>query len=103
MAEVYPNGLDQQIDDPTWIHRASAEGWIALTKDASIAKDHPDALERSSLRVFALDSARLTGQEMADRIVRHINRILQRAKKPGPYVYVVHADRLELRWKPERT
>lgn len=34
---------------------------------------------------------------MAERYVHHLNRILRLAHKPGPYVYVVGARRVELR------
>lgn len=102
MADVYPGGLDQEIDDPTWIHDVSAVGWIALTKDSRLIRDHREALEGSSLRVFALDSSNLTGMEMAERIRGHLGRILHRAAKPGPYVYVLHHERIELRWRPEK-
>lgn len=40
----------------------------------------------------------LTGDEMAERIDRHLNRIIQRAAKPGPYLYVISRNRIEKRW-----
>jgi hypothetical protein len=101
MFEVYPHGEDQRVGDDEWIARASDENWIALTKDDSIRRDHPDALATSRLRVFALNNANLTGDEMAERYLRHLNRIVQRAASPGPYVYVVSATGLELRWRPQ--
>ena len=51
-------------------------------------------------RVFALNNANLTGEEMATRYTKHLNRIVQRAAAPGPYLYVVTAAGLELRWRP---
>jgi PIN like domain len=102
MFEAYPEGLDQSIGDEEWIARASAQNWIALTKDDAIRRDHPDALSASRLRVFALNNANLTGEQMAERYLRHLNRIVQRAAAPGPYVYVVSAGGLELRWHPHR-
>ena len=102
MFEVYPGGEDQRIGDDEWIARASAENWIALTKDDAIRREHPAALAASRLRVFALNNANLTGEQMAERYLRHLNRITQRAKSPGPYVYVVSAAELELRWPPHR-
>lgn len=66
--------------------------------DPVFFRDHADALEASTLRVFALNNANLTGPEMAERYVMNLNRIIQRATKPGPYVYVVTAARLEMRW-----
>ena len=100
MADVY-SGKDEGVKDEEWILRADREGWIALTKDYVIVRDHRDALSKTSLRVFALNNANLTGSEMADRVVQHLNRILRAAAKPGPYVYVIGSRSLELRWRPE--
>ena len=100
MAEVYPGGADQRIADPYWMLRADQEGWVALTKDHSVVRDHRDVLAETTLRVFAFNNANLTGPEMVDRLEINFNRILQRAAKPGPYVYVIGRDSLALRWRP---
>lgn len=98
MVDVYPGGADQWISDDEWIVNASDQNWIALTKDYAIIRDHSAALTTSTLRVFALNNAHLTGPQMADRYNDNLNRILLRARKPGPYVYVVNASGIELRW-----
>lgn len=98
MADVYPDGEDERVSDDDWILRAGDESWVALTKDYSIVRDHIDTLARTSLRVFALNNANLTGPQMAERFDKHLNRIVQRSAKSGPYVYVVGSERLELRW-----
>ncbi len=98
MIDVYPNGEDQSIGDDTWIARASAEGWIALTKDVSLIRDHEAALAGSTLRVFALNNANLAGEVMAERYRQNLGRILARAVQPGPYVYVVTSSGIERRW-----
>jgi hypothetical protein len=98
MSELYPKGADQLVDDDVWIADVSARGWVALTKDASIIRAHHEALAASTLRAFALDNANITGDEMARRFEVNLNRILQRAAKPGPYVDIVHKDRVERRW-----
>jgi len=98
MADVYPDGEDQRLPDDDWILRAAAEGWVALTKDYSIIRDHIDTLASTTLRVFSLNNANLTGPQMAGRFERHLNRIVQRASKPGPYLYVIGSDGLERRW-----
>jgi PIN like domain len=100
MVEVYTDGADQTTDDDVWIARASDEGWIALTKDVAILRDHFKALTDSTLRVFALNNANIAGPEMIRRYEDNLHRIVQRAKKPGPYLYVVTADGLEMRWSP---
>ncbi len=99
MRDVYPDD-GQRVDDETWIERASAEGWVALTKDAALVRDHAAALSTSTLRVFSLPNANLTGPEMAARFEANLHRIAQQARRPGPFVDVVHPDRVVRRWPP---
>lgn len=61
MADAFPAD-GQFVGDDDWIQRASDEGWVALTKDTAIVRDHTDVLARSTVRVFALPSANLTGR-----------------------------------------
>ena len=98
MVEMYPEGEDERVPDDDWILRAHAEEWVALTKDYSIIRDHVDTLAKTTLRVFSLNNASLTGPQMVERFDHHLNRIVQRAAKPGPYLYVVGSKGLELRW-----
>lgn len=98
MADVYPSGSDQHVADDEWIALASSEGWVALTKDAAITRDHHEALAASNLRVFALSNANLTGLQMAERFIDNLHRVLQPARKPGPFVDIVTPSGLERRW-----
>ena len=98
MSEMYPDGEDQRVGDDQWIAEVSSLGLVALTKDAAIVRDHRDALESSTLRVFALPNANLTGEAMAARYAQHVNRIVQRARKPGPFVDILGPQRIERRW-----
>jgi len=98
MVDVYTDGEDERVPDDNWILRADAEGWVALTKDYSIIRDHVDTLAQTNLRVFSLNNANLTGPEMADRFDKHLNRIVQRAAKSGPYLYIVGSKGIERRW-----
>ena len=97
MALVYPNGKDQSVSDDEWIKRASSD-WLALTKDTAIMRNHQPALRASTLRVFALNNANLTGPQMAERYLHNLRRIPRRASQPGPYVYIVSSDGIEKRW-----
>ncbi|MCY4257040.1 MAG: hypothetical protein OXE04_01935 [bacterium] len=100
MTEVYPNGTDQRVADPDWMLKADQEDWITLTKDYSVIRDHRNVLATTTLRVFAYNNANITGPKMVERLETNFNRILQKANKPGPYVYVIGRDNLELRWQP---
>ena len=51
MVEVYPDREDERVPDDDWILRADAEGWVALTKDYSIIRDHVDTVAKTTLRV----------------------------------------------------
>jgi len=100
MADVYPHGEDQAVADVRWIADADAAGWIALTKDERLIRDaeNQEALVNSSLRMFAISKQNLTGPQMAQYFETNIHRIIQRARKPGPFVEVVYRDRVERRW-----
>lgn len=98
MADLYPGGTDQDVPDDQWIADVSTRGWVALTKDANLVRHHRPALEASTVRVFALDNANVSGEEMARRFEANLHRIVQRARKPGPFVDIVHKDRVERRW-----
>jgi hypothetical protein len=100
MSEVFPDD-GQHVGDGEWIDRASDEGWVALSKDGALVRDHVASLEASTIRVFALPSSNLTGPEMAERYETNLHRIIQRARKPGPFVDTVHPTRLERRWPPD--
>lgn len=97
MSDVFDDD-GQTVGDDEWIHFVARKGWIALTKDAAIARSHQAALQTSGIRMFALANANITGPEMADRVGKHLNRIRQRAMKPGPYLYVIQQNRVEKRW-----
>jgi len=103
MAEVYPGGEDERILDERWIADADATGWVALTKDERIIRfPHEQAtLKAGRLRVFAIGNQHLTGPQMAGYFRTNINRILQRSRRPGPFVDVVLKSSVERRWPRE--
>lgn len=100
MADVYPGGEDERVTDARWIADANEAGWVALTKDERIIRspDEQEALVASRLRVFAIANQHLTGQAMATYFTTNIHRIVQRSRKPGPFVDVIYRDAVERRW-----
>jgi PIN domain-containing protein len=96
MADVYPD-LDD-LDDVVWIREQTELGRVLLTKDRQIRRNEAEkeAVQASSARMFTIPKASLTGAQMADRLVRNRHRIAQRARRPGPYIYLVHEHGLEL-------
>ena len=100
MADVYPDSQDEGVPDTRWIADADERGWVVLTKDERITRraDEQAALTASHLRVFAIGTQSMTGPAMAERYVTNINRIVQRSRRPGPFVDVVHPNGVERRW-----
>jgi hypothetical protein len=105
MVDVYPDGRDQEVPDVEWIRDASDAGWVALTKDERITRypDEQEALVQSTLRVFAIGNQHLTGPQMAAYYVTNINRIVQRARKPGPFVDTVYRYSVDRHWPKGRS
>ena len=100
MSDVYPNETDEGVADVDWIARAGHENWVVLTKDERITRrpEEVEALVASRIRVFAIGNQHLTGPQMAGYDTANIHRIVQRARKTGPFVDTVHPRTVERRW-----
>ncbi len=79
-------------------------GRQAIELNADVLERHStdpaerEALMRAGVRAFCLTNAQLRAEEQTKRFVENINRILQRARKRGPYIYGVYEGRLERLW-----
>lgn len=102
LESLYGPPIAQMIQDTEWLQRAGEQGWVVLCKDDAIRRNslELEIVERYGVKVFCLTTARLTGHKQRDRIINHMNRILQRARKPGPYVYGIYDRELRLLWRP---
>ncbi len=75
-----------------------SSGWRSKRRPDPVAATF--FLERGLGRYLVADAIRARGYTvlpMAERFDLHLNRILQRAAKPGPYLYVIGAKGLEHR------
>jgi hypothetical protein len=100
LADIYGAAEAQEISDVEWIALAGKRDWVVLTKDGRIRLREAErlALEQARVRAFCLVRQDLTFAEQAGWLVTNINRILQRARKPGPYFYGVYRDHIEKLW-----
>lgn len=100
MASVYGEGKAQRVPDEAWLRDAGREDWIVLTKDDAIRRRpaERDALIKAGVRVFCLTTAKLRGDEQAERFLQNRHRILRQARKPGPYIYGVYRGRITRLW-----
>jgi hypothetical protein len=96
MAERYPE-TEEFIVDETWIRDVTADGLVTLMKDDQIRRKPLEqrAVLESGARAFVVTNANLKGYEVAALFVENRHRIMQRARRPGPYIYGVYAVRLE--------
>ena len=100
MASVYGEQAGQQIPDERWQRDVGAKGWIVLMKDDAIRRRpaERDALVGASVRAFCLTNARLRAAEQTERFVSNRHRIIQQARKPGPYIYGVYDRGIRRLW-----
>ncbi len=76
-------------EDEAWLAElARHSDWIVLTKDGRIRRRPLEfqAMTRAGLRVFALTSGNLSGEEQGEAFVRALKRIRRLAARPGPYI-----------------
>lgn len=102
LSSVYGEQEGQHVPDERWLRDAGEQGWVVLFKDDRIRRRTAElgALSEAGVRAFCLTSASLRGTEQAERFVGNLNRIVQRARQPGPFIYGVYADGLRLLWPP---
>lgn len=102
LESLYGKSRAQAIQDTEWLQRAGEQGWIVLCKDDAIRRNplELEIVRRFAVKIFCLTTARLTGDMQRDRIVGHIYRILQMARKKGPYVYGIYESGLRRLWPP---
>jgi hypothetical protein len=100
MLSVYGPDVEQAVVDTTWLVDAGRNGWLVLTKDERIRRRplELEAVARYGVRVVCLTNRSLTGDQQVRRIMTNIHRIVQRARKPGPWVVAVHEHSLTQIW-----
>ena len=101
---LYGEACAQSIEDEIWIPESALLGLVILTKDDSIRRFAParDAAMESRARLFCLPNAHLTTQQMRERVLDNLNRIVQRARHDGPYMYAVDPQGLRLLWPSKK-
>lgn len=102
MASVYGEDVAQRLKDPPWIKDAADNGWIILTKDRRLRYRplEQKAILAAKANVFVLAERNLGGEEMLQRFIANMARIVLRSRHPGPQIFRVYRTRVE-KWWPE--
>ena len=81
--------------------RRSSIPFIGLMKDAvHRIEAQREVMERHEVEAFLLVNRHLKGEEQCAFVVANLNRIIQRSRRPGPFVYGSYKDRLKKVWPP---
>ena len=80
-----------ELDDEVWLAEAGARNWIVLAKDERIRRRPAElsAIRAARVKAFYLTAGGLKGEVQASLLLKHIHRIIQRARKSGPMVWAV--------------
>ncbi|POM26098.1 hypothetical protein BTM25_04860 [Actinomadura rubteroloni] len=105
LAEHYGIPEDEHVADVEWIEEAARQGWPVLMKDKKIRyrRVEIEAVAQHEARCFVITRADLKSTEYAARLISNQEAILQAAGLPGPFIYTVHADRLDPLYPKDRT
>jgi hypothetical protein len=89
---LHGNMFPPDAPDVEWLPHVAANRWVLLTKDQGIRRR---PIERQALlipgaRSFIITSGAMTGQEIAEMLIRHSHRIQRIAKNEKiPFVAMV--------------
>ncbi len=97
--EVY-GAKEETLPDTVWLADAGRNGWPVLTANPHIKRVRHElaVVQAEAVRMFTLPRGNLTGRDQVARFLANLDAIVQACQRPGPYIYSVLPDRIELRW-----
>lgn len=100
LSSVYGEAQGQHVPDEQWLRDAGSNDWVVLMKDDAIRRRpaERDALTEARVRAFCLTNAQLRAAEQTARFVENRHRIVQAARKRGPYIYGVYERGIKRIW-----
>jgi predicted nuclease of predicted toxin-antitoxin system len=104
--EIHDDHFAKDAQDVDWLPEVGKQGWVILTKDARIGKNHLErmAVTNAGISMFTLASQNLSGKEMADIFLGSITKMQEFVRThPAPFIAKVYRDgRVEM-WKDAQT
>ena len=97
LSEHYGRPRDQAIPDSEWLQLVGLSCWVAITKDKRIGRlqSQRKAIVEYQVRCFYLAKQNLVAEEMANRFLRSLPRIVEACSQPGPFLIAVHSNRIQ--------
>jgi len=93
--ETHDDHFDKGAQDVEWIPKVGQRGWIVLTKDKNISKNHLERLAVASagIKMFILASQDLSGSDMAAIFLKSIIAMQEFVRKhPAPFIAKIYRD-----------
>ncbi len=93
--EVHDDHLPQDTTDEDWLQLVGKKGWIAIGRDKNIRYRGPEkaALIQANARLIVVRAKNTTGQDIADILIKHINRIYRFVNKhDAPFIAGITRD-----------
>lgn len=104
--EIHDDHFSEDAIDVDWLPEIGKRGWVVLTKDAKISKNHLErmAVTNAGISMFILASQNLSGKKMADIFLGAVTKMQEFVRKhPAPFIAKVYRDgRVEM-WKDAQT
>lgn len=96
LSEHYGRPRDQKIPDSDWLELAGSNGWVVFTKDKRIGRlgDQREAIISNQVRCFYLANQNIAAEEIVNRFLRNLPRIVKACDYPGPFLYAVHKSQI---------
>ena len=98
LAERYGVPNDENVTDEEWLAEVGRRGEVALMKDRRVRYNTAEkaVIIRQRVRCFCLARRDLKAEDMADRFLGNLDRIVTACAQEGPLLYAVHRTRIEL-------
>jgi hypothetical protein len=99
--EVHDRHFHQSAPDVEWLEFVGRQGWIVLTKDEAIRRNHleREALLEAKVRAFIITAARLSGRELGQLVVDSLGRIRRLTRRqPAPFIARLSRSSVGLIW-----
>jgi len=93
--EVHDDHLSQDAPDADWLKLVGEKGWVAIGRDKNIRYRGPEkaALMQANARLIVVRAKNATGQDIAELLVKHINRIFRFVDKhDAPFIAGITRD-----------
>ncbi|WP_414755549.1 hypothetical protein [Anabaena sp. CCY 9910] len=104
--EIHDEHFAKDAQDVDWLPEVGKRGWVVLTKDGKISNNCLEriAVARAEIKMFTFASQSLSGEEMAEILLKVIVKMQGFVRKhPAPFIAKIYRDGKISMWKDSET